>query len=271
MRLFSKIWRKDFAREKDDNSSKINVVEVGWLLQTDHASFIWPEPRSVQRALAGAEHSKSVVYCPSVIDYESRLIEVGCPFDLRLGLRFDDMGEPSLVDLDGEKSSLVPRALNQLVILSARNQWRHPTRPLLQIRTPYIFLADETVFMNQMPPFLHYREPSWPGIVVGGRIPIDIWPRMLTWAFEWYNTDKELILKQNEPWFYCRFETVHPARHVRLVEAELTPELKKYLAGISGVVNYVNGTYSLFATAQKRRPERLLAKVERRHRSVRAD
>src|SRR5579859_510358 len=167
MRLFSKI--KDTLTQHKDLK---NVVEVGWLLQTDHASFIWPEPRPVQRTLVAGEHSKSVVYCPAVIDYESRLVEVDCPFDLRLGMRFDDKGDPSLVDLDGENSGLVPRALTQLVILSARNQWRHPKRPLLQIRTPYTFLADEPVFMNQMPPFLHYRQPSWPGVFIGGRIPI---------------------------------------------------------------------------------------------------
>ncbi len=53
------------------------------------------------------------------------------------------------------------------------------------------------------------------------------------------------------------FETSDPSRPVRLVEAELTPELAEYRRGMSGVTNYVNRTYSLFRTAQERRPPRL--------------
>jgi hypothetical protein len=114
-----------------------------------------------------------------------------------------------------------------------------------------------------MPPFLCYKNPQWPGVVIGGRVPIHIWPRPLSWAFEWYDISKDLMIKRGEPWFYLRFETTDANRHVRLVEADLTPELRTYFAGINGVVNYVNGTYSLFGTAQARRPKQLLVKVQR--------
>lgn len=255
--LFSRL------RSNPATRSRKHVAEVGWLLQTDHASFIWPDPRPVSRSSAVPEHAKSVLYCPAVIDHEVRLFEVTCPFDMRMGVRITEKEEPVLLNLDGEKSSITPRAFSQLAFLSARKQWRHPNRPLLQIRTPYTFLADEPVYMTQLPPILHFQEPPLPGIFIGGRIPIHIWPRPLTWAFEWYDISKELVLKRGEPWFYCRFETSEPSRHVRLVEAELTLQLKEYFAGINGVVSYVNGSFSLFNTARQRRPERLLVKVQR--------
>jgi hypothetical protein len=78
------------------------------------------------------------------------------------------------------------------------------------------------------------------------------------WAFEWYDTKKDIVIKRGDPWFYARFEAEEPSRPVRLIEAEKTPELENYINSISGVTNYVNRTYSLFDLARKRRPKRLL-------------
>jgi hypothetical protein len=117
--------------------------------------------------------------------------------------------------------------------------------------------------MTQLPPFLHYRDPALPGVMIGGRMPIDVWPRVLMWAFEWFDTSKDLILRRGEPWFYTRFELPNPSQRVRLVEAQLTPELKQYFNGLNGVANYVKQTFSLFSIARQRRPKQLLVKVSR--------
>ena len=45
---------------------------------------------------------------------------------------------------------------------------------------------------------------------------------------------------------------------VQVVEAEKTAELSAYLDKVSGVVNYVNQTFSLFKAAESLRPKRLL-------------
>ena len=71
------------------------------------------------------------------------------------------------------------------------------------------------------------------------------------------------MLKRGEPWFYLRFETEDPSRQVRLVEAEMTAQLRAYCNAMDGVVNYVNRTFSLFHTAERRRPPRLLQRAER--------
>ena len=44
-----------------------------------------------------------------------------------------------------------------------------------------------------------------------------------------------------------------------MVEAERTPELDEYLELVTGAVNYVNQTFSLFKAAEERRPARLLS------------
>lgn len=249
-------------RRNPISNGKAGVVDVGWLLLASHAAFIWDAPSYYRRKQPPPDHAKSAGYCPAVIDNEKRLIEVACPFDLRLRMRIDGKGEGVLSDLAGNHSGMKPEALAKLVKVASQNEWRHPQRPIFQIKTPYLFLSDGVVYMAQLPPFLDYRDPPWPGTVIGGRLPIHIWPRTLNWAFEWYDVGKDLILTRGQPWFYCRFETSDPSRHVRLVQAQLTEELKTYLTGINGVAQYINKTFSLFPTARQRRPERLLVKVK---------
>ena len=148
-----------------------------------------------------------------------------------------------------------------MVKLISEREWRHPERPILQIITPYLFLADEPVWITQLPPMHVFNPVPWPGILVGGRFPIDVWPRTLMWAFEWHDLTKDLVLKRGDPWFVVRFETIDPGRKTRLVNAQLTPELEAYLQGLEGVTNYIRGTFSLFDIARARRPRKLLTPV----------
>jgi hypothetical protein len=244
-------------------STSSRAVDIGWLLDSEKASMVWEAPRRISRNEPTPEHSKAVSYCPAVVDHEARMFEVPCPIDVNLGFRFDDKEKPSLINLDGDKSAIRPRALNDMLAIIGRREWRHPDRPIIQLITPYLFLADQPVYMTQLPPFLHYHMNQWPGVMIGGRLPIHIWPRQMMWAFEWFDIKKPLSLRRGEPWFYVRFETEDPSRPVRLVEAEWTDELKQYKNSISAVANYMNRTFSLFKTAEARRPKTLLKRKGR--------
>ena len=78
------------------------------------------------------------------------------------------------------------------------------------------------------------------------------------WAFEWHETDKDIILKRGDPLFYVQFEGFGPDRPVQVIEAEKTPELTAYMELISGAVGYVNQTFGLFKAAEAARPAKLL-------------
>jgi hypothetical protein len=240
------------------------TVDIGWVLDTDKAGFIWDAPRRLSNDSPPATHAKSVAFCPAMVDHEARIFEVPCPIDVQLRIGIDERTkQPVLVNSAGEQATIRNKALGQMASLVNRREWRHPDRPIVQIATPYIFVADETVYMTQMHPFNHYRAQPLPGVVIGGRMPIHIWPRHMMWAFEWHDPKQVIDLKRGEPWFYVRFETEDPTRPVRLSEAEMAPPLKDYLTGMSAVTNYVNRTFSLFKTAQQRRPKQLLFKKQR--------
>ncbi len=254
---------KRFLRPEPSADAKPRAVEVGWLLDTDKAGFIWEAPRRLSRTEPPPAHAKAVSYCPAVLDHEAKMFEVPCPIDCKLGFKLDDKGQPVLVNLEGDQSTIRGKHLNQMLAVVNRREWRHPDRPVIQFITPYVFLADEPVWMQQLPPITHYRPDPWPGVLIGGRLPIHVWPRQMMWAMEWFEPKKPLELKRGEPWFNVRFETHDPSRPVRLFEAEMTPELREYSRGMGAVANYVNRTYSLFKTAETRRPTTLLKKKER--------
>lgn len=248
--------------KKPEGAEPGRIVDVGWILDTERAGLIWEAPRKLSRPTGRTTHAKGVSVCPAVNDHEARVYEVPCPVDI--ALRYSPKGEePAVLHLSGDQSSIRTKHLNQLFTIVSRKEWRDPNRPILQFMTPYTFLADESVYINQLPPFYHYTPNQWPGLLIGGRFPIDIWPRGLVWAFEWYDTSKDLIIKRGEPWFYASFETPDPSRRIRMVEAEITPQLREYMDGIKGVTNFVSRTFSLFNVAKERRPQTLLVPKQR--------
>jgi len=192
------------------------------------------------------------------MDHESRFFEVPCPVDMHLRFFLNQENQPGLCNVAGDQSAVRPSHLQEMVILQPRAEWRHSDRPIVQVRTPYRFVADEEVYLSQLPPFLHYRDSPLPGVFITGRMPIHVWPRTLSWAFEWHDTSKDLLLTRGEPWFYLKFDGNGVNRVIRLIEAEETAALTTYCRGIEGVAGFVNKTYSLFSTARERRPKHLL-------------
>jgi hypothetical protein len=235
------------------------IVDVGWALRQSKGNFIWEAPRPVLAKAPRSGHAKILSVCPAMVDHESRLVEVLCPIDARIRFTRDPQGKAILENALGDASPIRAGHLAQMVKLLAEKEWRHPQRPIVQVITPYLFLADEPVWLTQLPPLHAYFPNPWPGLLISGRFPIDVWPRTLMWAFEWHEPAKDLILRRGDPWFTARFETVDPSRKIRLIRSRLTPEVEDYLQGIDGVSNYVRGTFGLFDTARSRRPKTLLA------------
>lgn len=253
-------WFKSLAMSLPDQSS---TTKVGWFMTGSHAEFIWDDPRRVAIDASPAKSPRAVGMCPAILDHEARYYQVPCPVDLVIAVGKNASGQPDIVVPRGYRGMLTTDRLRQMAALTPPSQWRHPDRPIVQFKTPYRFVSDDHVYINQLPPFMAYGSQKWPGMMIGGRFPIDIWPRVMMWAFEWYEPDKPVALRRGDPMFYVRFETTDPSKKVKLVEAELTPDLVAQCNGIDNVVNYVDRTFSLFSTARKRRAKTLLVEKKR--------
>jgi hypothetical protein len=254
-------WFRDEAPAAPPRPS--GPVQVGWFLSDRKGGVIYEPPERVRSVEVNRTHAKSASRCPAVINMESRYFLVKSPFDLHLRFSRDKDGKAGVRNMLGEASPVRPAKLNQLIHVTAEAEWRYRERPTIQVSLPYMFVADEPVYMSQVAAFMHYRKEPLPGTIFGGRFPINLWPRPLMWAFEWHEPEKDILLRRGEPWFYVMFETEPQDRAVQLVEAEVTPELQSYADHVSGAVNYVNQTFSLFRAAAGRRPERLLVPVRR--------
>ncbi len=244
--------------DRDESDPKSGPISVGWFLTSDKGGVLYDAPERLTSRATNKGHAKSASRCPAVVQMESRYFVIKCPFDLQIGFKRDDQGKAVLVNLAGGASPIRGNKLAQVLTLVNEGEWRYPDRPTIQMMLPYCFIADEPVFMTQLGTFAHYRADPLPGTIFGGRFPINVWPRPLMWAFEWHDIAKPLMLRRGEPLFYVQFEGATPDRPVQMVEAERTPELEAYMEKLSGVVNYVNQTFSLFQAAEAIRPDRLL-------------
>ncbi len=247
----------NYMRDEDDPKS--SPVQIGWMIDTEQSSVVYPAPERFRLQDVRRTHAKSASRCPAMVGLESRYVVVYSPFDLSLEFQRDKDGKPVLRNLLGEKSGVRPSRLRDLIIVTNESEWRFPDRPTIQVKLPYIFMADEPCYISQLPPFFHYKDKDhWPGTLFAGRFPIDVWPRHLMWAFEWHNIKKPLTIKRGEPLFYAYFEFDSPERSFQITEIEKTPEVAEYLKAISGAVNYVNQSFSLFKDARRIRPEKLV-------------
>lgn len=238
-------------------------VQVGWFLNVKKGGVVYFPPERVRSADMNKQHAKSASRCPAVINLESRYFLVRCPFDLHLEFVRDKDGRPAMRNLNGDMSSIRANKMRDKLHITAEHEWRYPGVPTLQLELPYVFIADEPVYMNQVAPFMHYQKTPFPGTIFGGRFPVNVWPRPLMWAFEWHDTEKPLKITRGDPLFYVQFETLPQDRSVVLSETEVTPELQDYMEHISGAVNFVNQTFSLFEAAEKVRPAKLVNPIKR--------
>ena len=223
----------------------MSTKKIGWLIEDGRpGNFIYKSPRPVVTDRTKPLSHMAVQACPAVNQFESRYFEVTMPFDLRLRCEknnneFEIYSVPQGTRIDDE---LIKANLN----LMPKDSWRNIERPVIQIECPYAFIADDNIYLTQLPPFLNFNHSYWPGTLISGRFNITNWPRTLSWAFEWFDITKDLILKRNHPWFYVFFESENPEDSFKLVEAEYTDELRKFKSSMLHTPRFVANTFSLF-------------------------
>lgn len=249
--------------DRPENGPSAGPVMVGWFRASDKGAVLYDPPLRLQSRDASRTHAKSAARCPAVVQMESRYFAIACPFDLHIGFGRDAKGKAVLINRPGAASPIRTNKLNEVLVMVSEAEWRYPDRPTIQMVLPYVFIADEPVWMTQLGPFAHYRKDPLPGTLFGGRFPISLWPRPIMWAFEWHEPEKDIVLRRGEPLFYCQFEGTSPDRPVQLVEAERTAALQGYMEAVGGAVNYVNQTFSLFRAAEEMRPRKLLVPKDR--------
>jgi|APCry1669189733_1035249.scaffolds.fasta_scaffold12316_1 hypothetical protein len=236
-----------------------SVTEVGWTMVDTRIPGNWGNPEPFARNLPKATTSKSVQVCPAAVDFDARYYVLKCPIDLHIHLVTDHINKTYRVEFIQEQQiSTANEFLKHCIKILPISEWKHPDRPVLQILTPYTFLSDDCVYINQSPPFMDYFFERLPGLIFSKRFPIHLWPAQLTWTFEWQDVSQPISIKQGTPWFYVHFESSDPSRRARLVDASLTESVKKYIYSLTDLPIPSHVTDADFQKAIKRKPPELL-------------
>ena len=237
---------------------KPKALEVGWFIEESQGKFVFPKPESLFKSRNKPLSNRAVQSCPAINELERDYFVLKNPFDIRLRCnKTDNSFDLHIVEYG---TRIDDDLISRFVFLMEPKFWRTKSRPVIQIRVPYFFLSDSPCYMTMMAPYMSDNLMDWPGLFIGGRLPISIWPRILNFAFEWVDFEKDLILRRGNDLCYLYFETNSLRNRVKLTEIEYTPELKEYRNGISSTPKFMSNTFSLFETALERRPKKLIVR-----------
>jgi hypothetical protein len=206
------------------NSTPIkSVAQVEWLKSVNQLNDIWEDPQPFTRDLPKPSTSKSVQVCPAAVDFDARYYVIKCPVDLNFQLIKNLDHDPStpyrLALIQDQNSDLSNEFLNCMCKILPISNWRHPSRPLIEISTPFVFRSNQSIYLNQTPSFMDYVAQPMPGIVLTKRYPLDERAANLSWIFEWHDCDQSLHIAKGAAWIYASFETSDPSRRIRLTPA----------------------------------------------------
>lgn len=232
---------------------------VGWLFTQDQSSVVYFPPKRLDwpGKLAGSGGAGD---CPAIADLARQYYVIDSPFSI--GLRCTRLvpGQSFLYDVvpvPGHKT-LGLKTLQKVLQVVPPAIWESPERPTLQLMLPYLFVSDESVYVEQTPPFLSPQAVSRPLLLYPGRFPIDVWPRQLNFSFQWTDPGQDILIERGQPLFYVRFLPEQRDRKLRLIEAERTRELESFLHSVRDVTSVVDRSFGLLARAAELRPPKLL-------------
>jgi len=234
------------------------TVDIGWFIEESQGKFVFFEPIPLFKERKSPLSNRAVQACPAINELEREYFVLKFPFDVRL--RCSKRGQEFDLHVVEEGTRIDDDLLSRFVFLMSSNLWRDKNHPVIQIKLPMFFLSDEPCYMSMIAPYMSKNMVSWPGVFIGGRMPIHLWPRILNWAFEWTDLSQDLILRRGQHICYMYFETKNLRTKANLFELEYTPELQEFRRGISSTPKYMSNTFSLFETASQRRPKKLLRK-----------
>ena len=222
-------------------------VEIGWHPDSDEAALAFFPPEPLGPESAGA-------LGPGGAGLARRLLQIRCPYDLRL--RVSPAGPAQVRRID-EPGALSDGAFQGLVSLLEASAQRSPAHPVVQISLNFCLLSEERCALALLPPFLWPGMRDWPGTLVAGRFALRAWPRALNAALEWQERGRDWVLRRGDPLAYLSIAFDDPRKVPVPVEAATTPAFLRQYRRISGVVQYGRGVGAMFAEAEHRRPARL--------------
>ena len=230
---------------------EVMTTNIGWCWTGTIPELLVIEPERLKTPkVENKQYNKrGVIDCPSFQSFYNNL------FVLKSPVSFTAVPKEGGVDIESDEVDT--NQLQGLVTLHQPEELYDVEKPMFQFNLNYLFVADEPVLMEILPPFL--LPSQWPGEVIGGSFNIHSWIRSISWGFVFHNTHDKLHIRRGDPLCYVKFTPSNLKTNIKLQECMLTDELireldkKRYLTQFKK-----GGIISLMKRALKLRPKKLI-------------
>lgn len=218
----------------------MSSIKIGWCFDRDEGVAVYKPPISVSKLITERKNKMGagVSHCPGTLDLNSRNFTILSPYTFRIrAQKVNNQLNFFPVYPDTEASEEV---IKNEISFQPRKLWRDERYPILQLSLPYVFFANESVYINQLEPNRFIGEKNWS--LIQGRFDIASWQRPINWAIEWTNTDKDIFIKKGDPLCQVVFETQSPKSSLNLIQVERNDELERAIKRTLGVANKMRNT-----------------------------
>ena len=220
------------------------LTEIGWFHAILEGSSAFLPPKKVVLERDPSRTRSGHLSCPAVRSVAQGCYAILSPFSLTL--RFTRRDKVISITPIYPSTSVSEGRLRDMLRLEPRESWYSDDRPIIQIASPYTFVADQKVEVEKIHPVLgHPTRINWR--VIPGRFDIYGWQRPLNWAFEWDALGGDLSIRMGEPLYYVKFfgETGSQIFNPDLFKIEPSERLKKRMVEFSGVSGLRRSTQKL--------------------------
>lgn len=227
--------------------NRVHNISIGWCIASDRFAIAFDAPSALIPPKDPSNNKKGYLSCPAVRQFSEGLFQVASPFSLKLRLIESDSG-PAIVPVY-PFTSLTEDIINQLVQIEPQSTWGNRNCAVIQIPSPYVFIADEPVIVEQSNPDLTIQSRmNWR--VIPGRFDIYSWQRPLNWAFEWDFSCGDFEIRAGEAQYNIRFlPRNYPFGNfsIKLIKLAFDKEIKSRLDLTRDIAKIRRGTAQLFS------------------------
>ena len=221
---------------------KYTPVEKEYELEFTHNAYFQPE----KIAEIYKDTKSRFKLCPANTQFLKNFWMIRSPFDVELNVNRK------------EKTCHInqnQRFFNTFINMRW-NEFEDTDLALCSFNFQYMFVADEPVWIEVYPAFLH-GEPKNTRFI-NGTFDIYNWQRPVDFSFEMLDDTKPVIVKRGQPLFYVRFISKKLNDDFKLQEIEWTDELLKLYKRCSPQ-NWVEGlSWKLMKAGNRHRPKKLI-------------
>ena len=227
--------------DMEDKLNMLSIQKIGWCFDKDEGVAVYqsPIPLSKLITLRKNKMGAGVSHCPGTNDFNSRTFTILSPYTFRIRAQANSNGQLDFFPVYPDTEA-TEQVIKNEISFQPRSLWRDEKYPILQLSLPYVFFANETVYINQLEPNRFNGDKSWS--LIQGRFDISTWQRPINWAIEWTNTNKDIFIKKGEPLCQVIFETLSPKNTISLIKVERNDELERAIKRTSGVINKIRNT-----------------------------